>query len=67
MLVFSSAEMTNSSLFRDLPFQERSYRSRIRLALTAKAGSRAQYEEPRYLHRVARLLEPTHQRHGFVA
>src|ERR1700694_899332 len=38
MLVFSSAEMTNSSFLRGLPFQERSYRSRMRLALTAKPG-----------------------------
>src|ERR1035441_2240547 len=44
MLVFSSAEMTNSSLLRGFPSQERSYRWRIRLALTAKAGSRGKIQ-----------------------
>jgi hypothetical protein len=53
MLVFSSAEMTNSSFLRGLPFQERSYRSRIRLALTAKAGSRGKIQLLWYQGRMA--------------
>ena len=53
MLVFSSAEMTNSSLFRGLSFQERSYRSRIRLVLTAKAGSRGKIQLRWYQGRMA--------------
>jgi len=40
MLVFSSAEMTKSSLFKGFPCHWRSYRSRMRPALIANCGSR---------------------------
>src|SRR5712691_2049721 len=53
MLVFSSAEMTNSSFWRGLPFQERPYRSRMRLALTAKLGSRGKIQVRWYQGRMA--------------
>ena len=45
MLVFSSVEMTNSSSRSGSPCQRRSYRSRIRPALTWKCGSRGKIQQ----------------------
>ena len=44
MLVFSSAEMTNSSSFKALPSHSRAYKSSIRLALVANSGSRGKIQ-----------------------
>jgi hypothetical protein len=44
ILLFSSAEMTNSRALRGRPCQRRSYRSRIRPALAAKSGSRGKLQ-----------------------
>jgi len=60
ILLFSSAEMTNSRALRARPCQTRSYRSRMRPALAAKSGSRGKIQ-PRC--RQGRRASALSQRH----
>ncbi len=62
ILVFSSAEMTNSSLRSDCPCQRRSYRSRMRPALAWKCGSRGKIQQRCCQGRIAPLVQPTPDR-----
>ena len=61
MLLFSSAEMTNSRAFRARTCQTRSYRSRMRPALAAKSGSRGKIQ---LRWRQGRSASALSQRHG---
>src|SRR5580658_8344315 len=53
MLVFSSAEITNSSSSNGLPSHWRAYRSSMRPALSAKLGSRGKIQLQWYQGRMA--------------
>ena len=64
MLVFSSVEMTNSSSRRGLPCQRRSYRSRMRPALSWKCGSRGKIQQ-RCCH--GRIASSCSQRHTVLS
>src|SRR5438046_2309683 len=56
MLVFSSADSTNSSARSACPCQRRSYRSRMRPALSANCGSRGKIQQRCCHGRIASAL-----------